>query len=584
MSIYADVYKLILIAPTIKKSTTPYQLSFFMSQFRLLSQKQSENLAQMVEHLFAKVAQVVVVGPRVAGPVDRWFNLELRDTIGDDLSLWRAKDILVVPPMVLETVLDLHSLSSRQALVFNNGGIVKTERKSEIVLERWLVELDLTKFDNESVELPTIYRKLIILFRSLYMLIGMLPTRAFSVGDLAVETRVLDGSKTISSRGRIGLSKPLGTSQGHVKSHKLSPVLTPIGALKVSVSYRSECDFALKDKEPASTITENIGSTSLTARSIDSASPSINNVFGETPPKQRTFSSGSPRRRSSLRSVPLFKVASIASTTSPPSSQVSQSPALGGSVSSFAASKPIPVTINRTGSTASLAIKHSSPSSVPSSIQITSSTGSKFVSSFGSKFRSSSRNSTRTLTEGQPDDDLDGFFKLLDSKPDLRVTSGSGSYDLKAFKQFQQTNDLLVEGPPSRRRSSSNSPSFHVGSSTATPVGPTVTPAVSYANKFLVGKPDRPRTSSGSSVRSQRMIESLKQRSYSEQVFDSDDEEKKPNSGGSAGTRKPTNLHQLAMYQRQGSHEDEDDELLFAMSDMTLAKNSSGSGTTGDSI
>ena len=328
------------------------------NQFKLLSEKQSKNLAQIIQNFFIKAAQTIVEArdcsftagrsaeespPTPPTPPDasdgsmpsaanRWFNIDLAgskkkqypESLMAELSLWRTRDVLLLPPLVVETVLDLRGLEANQTLVFEKENMLKTAKKSEIVLERWLVEFDMSVFDNQSVEVPGIYKRLVVLFRALYTVLRLLPAYQLrnsllesgqSALSVCVRAKILDGSKKIGSKGRIGLSRDLGrgspgAGRSHLSTYLMQPVLTPIGALKVSASYRTSCDFAVRDNEE-------LISGQLLGEAPRSRSPSSP---GSVPRSRRQLSATgtgqSPRRRSSVRSVPLFKVGSVASSSS----------------------------------------------------------------------------------------------------------------------------------------------------------------------------------------------------------------------------------------------------------------------------
>ncbi|GMG36595.1 unnamed protein product [Ambrosiozyma monospora] len=340
--------------------------------------------------------------------------------------------------------------------------------------------------------MSSIYKRMIVLFRALYMLVRLLPTyklmnrlskntETTNPIPIKIMTKVLNGNKTINSKGRIGLSKRiLGHNDGksHLNSKKLDPIITTIGAMKLSVSYRTNCDFYIEDKDddlpvpmiqdqyqqqPPIHMQELPKYTSVANEIPTTTSPSSHktqprditpvsiavhtqNVADDTDRvslhsptiehhKSRlseTPSMGhSPgRRRSSNRSVPLFKVGSLASSASPPSGsilQVSQP-----SSSNHTTLKPIPVSITKNNSAASLVAtlrqhRESLPRSVSStannyfvnasggsggsaerlagvglestaigvpSSQPMTSTSSKFSSSFGNRFKGSSRNNS----------------------------------------------------------------------------------------------------------------------------------------------------------------------------------------------
>ncbi|GMG55264.1 unnamed protein product [Ambrosiozyma monospora] len=160
------------------------------AQSRLLSDKETDNLGQIITNFFLKSANVIVssrsealsrpFSPSVSPPTEnelvsspknqshiqqnkgklnKWFNLEMYelDFANDELSLWKIKDILMVPPLVIETVIDTRKLNAHQTLMLGDS-IVKTSKKSEIVLERWLMELDLSLFSTEKLGMSNYQR------------------------------------------------------------------------------------------------------------------------------------------------------------------------------------------------------------------------------------------------------------------------------------------------------------------------------------------------------------------------------------------------------------------------------------------
>ncbi|QOU19378.1 hypothetical protein BRETT_003525 [Brettanomyces bruxellensis] len=642
------------------------------NQFKLLSEKQSKNLAQIIQNFFTKAAQTIVEARdcsfTVGRPVEesqltpptppdasdgsmpsaanRWFNIDLAgskkkqypESLMAELSLWRTRDVLLLPPLVVETVLDLRGLEANQTLVFEKENMLKTAKKSEIVLERWLVEFDMSIFDNQSVEVPGIYKRLVVLFRVLYTVLRLLPAYQLrnsllesgqSALSVCVRAKILDGSKKIGSKGRIGLSRDLGrgspgTGRSHLSTYLMQPVLTPIGALKVSASYRTSCDFAVRDNEE-------LISDQLLGEAPRSRSPSSP---GSVPRSRRQLSTTGtgqlPRRRSSVRSVPLFKVGSVASSSSQHQQQAlvharpSVSPRRHGprgngsfdsglvanlssnSLASFVSMRergdftstkkeilnippekslptqnvptqnaptqnPPPQNSQKQNSFSRSFSPSSNNYTADASIGVVASLPAKFASSFGSRFRTSigsRQGSADNLASANPalqnfrmharsidsvgseqdpsnslymDEDLEGFVKMLDSKPSLRLgatdeKSASRIYgeSLREFKQLQKSNELFSEReaeevganpgqkdpfirkgtpvpvtphlkgtpvpisphprgtalPANRRASSSSSysysPSFQFMklASSSGPSNPTVTPAVGYAGRF----------------------------------------------------------------------------------------------------
>lgn len=258
--------------------------------------KQNAKLTQVIQNFFVKVAQLVLVsrtqneyqarkeqavmfdemegiGGGVAAKMNKWFNLftSSEDTPKEDLKLWRnCSDLSQVSPMIIETFLDFGMLSTHQTLVLNdnNGNpwsVAKGgSKKQQVVLERWLIEFDDSSVSGSLVdELPLIYKQMIILIRSLYGFSRLLPAfylkkdlNISNVHDTSLRMgfNVLDGKQPISSKGRIGLSKPiilhrLLTKESHVTHKGFLPIKTTMGTLKVSVAYRDHTKFFISDNE-----------------------------------------------------------------------------------------------------------------------------------------------------------------------------------------------------------------------------------------------------------------------------------------------------------------------------------------------
>lgn len=234
-------------------------------------------LNQIVQQYFSKAAQIIVqsristsptYNPKAPGPpkLNKWFNIQLEDLepYKEELKLWRTLDYQSsnIPRLVVETFLDLRKLSSENhlELVDSNGKswvVNKGSKRKEIVLERWIIDFDVRNRSVEIEELPTIYKNVMILMRSLYTYSRLMPSWALkrklsSVPStcesipLTVGCTVVNASNGISSKGRIGLSKSIkdGTSP-ELDEFEFSSITTHIGTFNLSVTYRAECDFGV---------------------------------------------------------------------------------------------------------------------------------------------------------------------------------------------------------------------------------------------------------------------------------------------------------------------------------------------------
>lgn len=244
--------------------------------------KQNAKLVQVIQNFFTKSVQIVLQArllsesrydkDDIGVKINKWFNLHMEsnsDMVKDEIKLWKGfTDITQVPPMIIETYIDLRSINARETVLLKDendhpwtvakgGG-----KKHEVVLERWLIEFDRNDVSGSIIdELPLIYKQAIILFRSLYGFTRLMP--AFKLKKLMnhskakklpLGNKILDGKKPISSKGRIGLSKPIIphqmlTTESHLTQRNFAPIQTTLGTLKVSVAYRNHYQFEVSDNE-----------------------------------------------------------------------------------------------------------------------------------------------------------------------------------------------------------------------------------------------------------------------------------------------------------------------------------------------
>ena len=134
-------------------------------------------------------------------------------------------------------------------------------QEHEVILERWTVQLsedgsqlptDLTNI------LPLVYKKSIVLFRSLYTYSNFLPawklSRALrkvrSQAALKIRYRITDGTQVASRPQPDNLTAPLFDSKEMAWTHYAFGVTdSPAGPFSVDVTYRSSCDFRVDDSE-----------------------------------------------------------------------------------------------------------------------------------------------------------------------------------------------------------------------------------------------------------------------------------------------------------------------------------------------
>lgn len=212
------------------------------------------------------------------------FNVELDETdvLRDQVRTWKSCDATDnrPPPMIIETYLDANELTNNQSLVIidENGkrwdvlealaaarddrpGRPQDSSQNEVILERWRIELGEPSgkppADLGSI-LPTVYKKSIVLFRSLFTYSKFLPAWRLAKRNgkmrtspaLRIKYRILEGVPAQADSRYDNLTIPLHEGNGKVvDTYSFGVTESPAGPFSVQVTYRTSCDFRVDDSE-----------------------------------------------------------------------------------------------------------------------------------------------------------------------------------------------------------------------------------------------------------------------------------------------------------------------------------------------
>ncbi|KAI5967616.1 ATG13 [Candida theae] len=497
------------------------------AQSEATAKKQTAKLTQVLINFFTKAAQVILDSrahsesqsfnessfggslDQQSQRINKWFNLHMSSSHGatkEDLKLWKSADVGSIPPMIIETYLDLRQLPANQTLVLLDEQkhpwtvASASGKKQEVVLERWLIEFDQKSGIATSDELPSIYKQAIILFRTLYGYSRMMPAyklKKKNMNKIFLGNKILDGSQPISSKGRIGLSKAIinHPNAPHTTQKNFAPIKTSMGVMRISIAYRNNYDFCLHEHEEV--LSAHFGKRDEDARKLMSLSPSSSLTSSKD--GSPSFSKEqSISIESALHREP-YKVGSreISPTPGPISTGIGGQQAIVQNIPSSLERK-VSITSNKSISNASLAAFLRNPrSSTPSSNavpivgsnsnpygtwipkSVSSSTGHddavfshpdssnntpRFSSSFGS--RASRRFSNTSIRQQTPssdyfahgnsvdaalsglymDDDINDFVRMIDSKSDLKLgrSSTDDSIKTRPVMESADTNDTAA--------------------------------------------------------------------------------------------------------------------------------------------
>jgi autophagy-related protein 13 len=208
-------------------------------------------------------------------------ELDETEEYRDEIRTWKSCDYKDhrPPPLVIEVFLNTEELTSKQSLVIlddqgkrwdvqealassgTRPGRRRRRVENEVILERWTIQLG-----EDPVELPSdlnsilplVYKKSIVLFRSLFTYSAFLPAwklskklaKIRSNSLLKLQYRIIDGTQSGSLSRSDNLRTPLCDSQDEVVSdYSFGVTESPAGSFSVKVTYRLNCEFSVDDSE-----------------------------------------------------------------------------------------------------------------------------------------------------------------------------------------------------------------------------------------------------------------------------------------------------------------------------------------------
>ncbi|KAF7559075.1 hypothetical protein G7046_g5070 [Stylonectria norvegica] len=280
-------------------------------------------LDQIIQNFYAKAAAIVLDSRIKVRPKrdangmrkpNKWFQIQT-DEIEDfkeELQTWKTCSSLDnrPPPMIIEIYLDASGLKGSQSLVIvdengkrwdvmeqlyssgsssGNSPSGSSPKTAEVILERWRVDLKLTSNspgDDFGPILPTIYKKAIVFFRSLFITTRLLPAWKFASQGPLKQT-----NPALVPRCRIRMAEPSRQDSDQLRTSidgRPDPVMeymfgdleVPVGRLSTFVTYRTDCNFRVDDSEALLSsrfmgVDENFFRPSLPHRSTISREPAV---------------------------------------------------------------------------------------------------------------------------------------------------------------------------------------------------------------------------------------------------------------------------------------------------------------------
>ncbi|KAI0434212.1 autophagy-related protein 13-domain-containing protein [Xylaria sp. FL1042] len=252
-----------------------------------------KKLDQIIQNVYSKAGTLIlqermqvtpIAGKNLERKTSRWFQLDTDeiDDFREEFRVWKTCGSFDnrPPPLIIETYLDASRLKSGQSLVAldENGkrwdvveAINSSDQSSDsstgrqgkpithVVLERWRIELKGASSDDLEdfgPLLPTVYKKAIVLMRSIYTTTGILPAWRLARNSKtkgihpALTTRCRVSSGDSRSFGSDTLRTPLFEGRGDVATdYMFGDLEVPVGRFYISVCYRNHCAFQVVETE-----------------------------------------------------------------------------------------------------------------------------------------------------------------------------------------------------------------------------------------------------------------------------------------------------------------------------------------------
>lgn len=168
---------------------------------------------------------------------------------------------------------------------------ISSKKNCEVIIERWRVELtSLADIPTEDFGplLPTIYKKAIVFFRSLFATTRLLPAWKFASSGpsrnahpaLIPRCRIRTSDEAMSQPD--ALRHPIDGRSDPVTEYMFGDLDVPVGRLSTSVTYRNDCNFRVDDSESLLSsrfmgVDENFFKPSLPQR-VESTRPEIGSL------------------------------------------------------------------------------------------------------------------------------------------------------------------------------------------------------------------------------------------------------------------------------------------------------------------
>ncbi|KAK4512406.1 uncharacterized protein ATC70_003105 [Mucor velutinosus] len=235
------------------------------------SSNRNAKLESIIQNFYTKTAQIIIQSriPNMKNTsgkkkLNKWFNITTSDNekLKEELKFWKSlvkyqQEEEEPPPLVIDIYLE-----TTEPDLLQEGDDVYGWRKLDlgiqqndvqrILVESWTLSLN-HPLPDYPVDLPNLYKRSIVFFRSLHSLVRVLPSYSLYQrlklhnGEISLGYRL--STNHFNRKDEISLDHAL-TSVDTIQLYEFSDISTPLGTFKLKLLFREHCKFDTKEDSP----------------------------------------------------------------------------------------------------------------------------------------------------------------------------------------------------------------------------------------------------------------------------------------------------------------------------------------------
>ncbi|KAL9546546.1 hypothetical protein MBANPS3_006607 [Mucor bainieri] len=235
------------------------------------SSNRNAKLESIIQNFYTKTAQIIMQSripdmKNTSGKkkLNKWFNITTHDNekLKEELKFWKSlvkyqQEEEEPPPLVIDIYLE-----TTEPDLLQEGDDVYGWRKLDlgiqqndvqrILIESWTLSLN-HPLPDYPVDLPNLYKRSIVFFRSLHSLVRVLPSYSLyqrlklRTGEISLGYRL--STSHCNRKDEISLDHAL-TNVDTIQLYEFNDISTPLGTFKLKLLFREHCKFDTKEDSP----------------------------------------------------------------------------------------------------------------------------------------------------------------------------------------------------------------------------------------------------------------------------------------------------------------------------------------------